>query len=89
MDGAAGAGRRARAGGASAGLLVDIPALALGVNDHELAHCRRGLEIADTVVQDVAFVLAAVFCAQLGGRAVRAWQFGLRRPGAAGARRSG
>ena len=27
-----------------------------------------GLSIADTVVQDVGFVLAAVYCAQLGGR---------------------
>ena len=31
-------------------------------------------------MQDVAFVLAAVYCAQLGGRTVRAWQFGLRPP---------
>ena len=27
-------------------------------------------------------MLAAVYCAQLGGRTVRAWQFGLRPPGA-------
>ncbi len=40
--------------------------------------CPPGLTIADTVVQDVAFVLAAVFFAQLGGRSVSAWQFGLR-----------
>ena len=40
-----------------------------------------GLTIADTVVQDVGFVLAALCCAQLGGRVVRAWQFGLRPPG--------
>ena len=51
-----------------------------GRDDHHLAHAA-GLSIADTVVQDVGFVLAAVFFAQLGGRAVRAWQFGLRRPG--------
>src|ERR1700736_3172880 len=37
-----------------------------------------GLVIADTAVQDVAFVMVAVFFAQLGGRAIRAWQFGLR-----------
>src|ERR1019366_7527225 len=40
-----------------------------------------GLIIADTAVQDLAFVLVAVYCAQLGARAVRSWQFGLRRPG--------
>jgi membrane protease YdiL (CAAX protease family) len=63
-----------------AGLLVDIPALALGVNI-TASHLPPGLEIADTVVQDIAFVFAAVFCAQLGGRTVKAWQFGLRPPG--------
>jgi uncharacterized protein len=62
-----------------AGLLVDLPALALGVNVTS-SHVPGGLEIADTVVQDVAFVVAAVFFAQLGGRTVRAWQFGLRPP---------
>ena len=40
-----------------------------------------GIEISDTFVQDAAFVGAAVFCAHLGGRVVRSWQFGLRRPG--------
>ena len=44
------------------------------------SHTPPGLTIADTVVQDVGFVLAAVYCAHLGGRAVRSWQFGLRRP---------
>jgi uncharacterized protein len=58
-------------------LLVDIPALAFGVNV-SASHVPPGLEIADTVVQDGAFVLAPVFFAQLGGRAVSAWQFGLR-----------
>ena len=33
-------------------------------------------------MQDVGFVVVAVYCAQLGGRIVRSWQFGLRRPGA-------
>jgi CAAX protease family protein len=59
------------------GLLVDIPALLLGVSI-TASHVPPGLAIADTVVQDGAFVLAAVFCARLGGRTVRAWQFGLR-----------
>jgi membrane protease YdiL (CAAX protease family) len=62
------------------GLLVDIPALALGVNvtAHNLPD---GLQVADTAVQDVGFVLVAVFFAQLGGRTVSAWQFGLRPTG--------
>jgi uncharacterized protein len=62
------------------GLVVDLPALALGVKLTS-SHTPPGLVIADTVVQDVAFVIAALYCAQLGGRAVRSWQFGLRRPG--------
>jgi uncharacterized protein len=61
------------------GLVVDIPAVVLGAKITS-SHTPPGLSIADTVVQDVAFVLAAVFFAQLGGRAVAAWQFGLRRP---------
>jgi membrane protease YdiL (CAAX protease family) len=63
------------------GLVVDLPALAFGV-DLTSSHTPAGLVILDTVVQDVAFVVAAVYCAKLGGRAVRSWQFGLRRPGA-------
>jgi membrane protease YdiL (CAAX protease family) len=59
------------------GLLVDIPALALGVKISE-AHVPPGIEIADTAVQDLAFVFAALFFAQLGGRSLDAWQFGLR-----------
>jgi uncharacterized protein len=59
------------------GLLVDIPALALGVNV-TANHIPNGLQVADTAVQDVGFVLVAIFFAQLGGRAVHAWQFGLR-----------
>jgi hypothetical protein len=58
-------------------LLVDIPALAFGVRISS-SHVPPGLAIADTTVQDGAFVLVAVFFAQLGGRAVSAWQFGLR-----------
>ncbi len=59
------------------GLLVDIPAAILGVSISS-SHVPPGLEIADTIVQDAAFVLAAVLFAQIGGRQVRAWQFGLR-----------
>ncbi len=59
------------------GLLVDIPALLLGV-DISADHVPHGLQIADTFVQDCAFVAVAVFFAQLGGRRVSASQFGLR-----------
>jgi len=58
-------------------LIVDIPALALGVKITS-SHVPPGVEIADTVVQDCAFVAVAVFFAQLGGRGVSAWQLGLR-----------
>jgi membrane protease YdiL (CAAX protease family) len=61
------------------GLLVEIPALALGAHITS-EHSPAGVTIADTIVQDVGFVAVAVFFAQLGGRAVGAWQFGLRRP---------
>jgi hypothetical protein len=62
------------------GLIIDLPAAAFGVNITS-SHIPGGLEIADTVVQEVAFVLVAAYCAGIGGRAVRSWQFGLRRPG--------
>jgi uncharacterized protein len=62
-----------------ASLIVDLPAAAFGVNVTS-SHLPAGLEIADTVVQDVVFVLTAVYCAQIGGRVVRSWQFGLRPP---------
>lgn len=62
------------------GLAVDIPAAILGVSISS-SHTPGGLEIADTVVQDGAFVLAAVLFAKVGGRTVSAWQFGLQRPG--------
>jgi CAAX protease family protein len=61
-------------------LVVDLPALALGANVSS-SHTPPGLVLADTVVQDVGFVLAAIYFAHLGGRTVRSWQFGLRRPG--------
>src|SRR5580693_1266288 len=59
------------------GLIVDIPALALGVKITS-SHTPPGLELADTVVQDVVFVLTVVLFAQLGGRTVRSWQLGFR-----------
>jgi membrane protease YdiL (CAAX protease family) len=63
------------------GLIVDVPAtLAFGVKITS-SHTPPGIEIADTVIQDIGFVLAGVYCAKLGGRVARAWQFGLRRPG--------
>ncbi|HWX86823.1 MAG TPA: type II CAAX endopeptidase family protein [Solirubrobacteraceae bacterium] len=59
------------------GLIVDIPALILGAKI-SAEHTPPGLEFADTVVQDVVFVLTAVMFAQLGGRTVSSWQFGFR-----------
>ena len=59
------------------GLIVDIPAIVLGVKVSS-SHVPPGLELADTIVQDVAFVLTVVLFAQLGGRTVRSWQLGLR-----------
>ncbi len=61
-------------------LIVDLPAHALGANI-TTSHTPPGVEIADTFLQDIAFVLAAVFCASIGTRVARAWQFGLRPPG--------
>jgi hypothetical protein len=61
------------------GLVIDIPAVVLGAKITS-SHTPPALSIADTVVQDVGFVAAAVFCAQLGRRTVSAWQFGLRSP---------
>jgi len=58
-------------------LVIDIPALALGVKITS-SHVPPGVVIADTAVQDAAFVAVAVFFAQLGGRALGAWQLGLR-----------
>jgi len=58
-------------------LVIDIPALALGVKITS-SHVPPGVVIADTALQDAAFVAVAVFFAQLGGRALGAWQLGLR-----------
>ncbi len=61
------------------GLIVDLPAAAFGVNITS-SHIPAGLEIADTIVQDIAFIVVAVLFARMGGRVVRSWQFGLRPP---------
>jgi membrane protease YdiL (CAAX protease family) len=61
-------------------VVVDLPAQALGV-EVSGSHVPAGLTIADTFVQDLAFVVGSVYAAKLGGRVVRSWQFGLRRPG--------
>jgi membrane protease YdiL (CAAX protease family) len=59
------------------GLIVDIPALVLGVKISS-EHTPPGIELGDTVVQDIVFVLTAIMFARFGGRTVRSWQFGLR-----------
>jgi len=64
---------------AVAGLAVDLPAALFGVNI-TATHLPGWLELLDTIVQDAAFVGAAVLFAHVGGRAVSAWQFGLRPP---------
>jgi len=65
---------------AVASIVVDIPALVLGVKV-TAQHTPPGITLADTFVQDVGFVVVAVWFAHLGGRVVRSWQFGLRMPG--------
>jgi uncharacterized protein len=59
------------------GLIVDIPAAALGAHVNS-SNLSPGLTIADTTVQDIGFIAVAVFFAQLGGRKVDAAMFGLR-----------
>jgi hypothetical protein len=61
-------------------IVVDLPAVALGVKVTS-SHTPPGLTIADTFVQDLAFIAAPLWCAQRFSRVVRSWQFGLRRPG--------
>jgi membrane protease YdiL (CAAX protease family) len=63
------------------GLIIDLPATLLFGVSITKDHTPPGIELVDTIVQDIAFVLAAVYCAHIGGRIVRAWQFGLRPPG--------
>lgn len=61
------------------GLIVDVPAALLGgVKLDSSSSLPAGLTVADTFVQDAAFVGAVVIFASLGGRTVRAWQLGLR-----------
>jgi hypothetical protein len=62
------------------GLIVDLPATAFGVKI-TTEHTPAGIVIADTFVQDIGFICAAIYFAHLGGRRVAGWQFGLRRPG--------
>ena len=62
------------------GLVVDLPLVVLGVKITS-SHTPPGVSLLDTVVQDVGFVVVALYFARLGGRAVRSWQFGLRSPG--------
>jgi membrane protease YdiL (CAAX protease family) len=57
--------------------LVNIPALALGVRITS-SHVPHGIELGDTFVQDLGFVLTAVLFARLGRRSLRSWQLGLR-----------
>jgi uncharacterized protein len=57
------------------GLIVDIPAIALGVKISS-GYTPPGIELADTVVQEVVFVLTAIMFARFGGRTVRSWQLG-------------
>lgn len=59
------------------GLIVDIPAIALGVKLSS-SHTPPGIELGDTVAQDIVFVLSVILFAQMGGRKVRSWQIGFR-----------
>ena len=59
------------------GVIVDVPAVAFGVRITS-AHIPPGIVNLDTAVQDVGFIVTAVFFAHLGGRAVTASDFGLR-----------
>jgi membrane protease YdiL (CAAX protease family) len=70
------------------GLVVDLPAVAFGVKITS-SHTPQGIQLADTFVQDLAFVAAAIYCAHIGGRKVSAWQFGLRPPAMSWARAAG
>lgn len=60
-----------------AGLIIDIPLVALGVHVSS-SKPPGGVVIADTAVQDAIFVATAVVLAGTGARKVYSWQFGLR-----------
>jgi membrane protease YdiL (CAAX protease family) len=62
------------------GLIVDLPAAVFFGVSITSSHVPGGLELADTVVQDLIFILTAILFARMGGRKVRSWQFGLRPP---------
>jgi CAAX protease family protein len=62
---------------AVASLIVDIPALALGVKVTS-SPTPPGIVLGDTFVQDIGFVLTPILFAGFGGRAVYAWQLGYR-----------
>jgi hypothetical protein len=70
------------------GFVVDVIAVIAGVKISG-SHTPPGIVLADTFLQDGAFVLAAVWSAHLGGRAVRAWQLGWRAPGVGWRRAAG
>jgi uncharacterized protein len=59
------------------GVIVDIPAVVFGVRITS-THIPPGIVNLDTFVQDIGFIVTAVFFAHLGGRAVAASDFGLR-----------
>ncbi|HEY7932983.1 MAG TPA: CPBP family intramembrane glutamic endopeptidase [Solirubrobacteraceae bacterium] len=65
---------------ATGALVIDLPAALLFGVSVTASKLPGGLAIADTIVQDGAFVAAAVIIARTGGRTVRSWQFGLRPP---------
>jgi hypothetical protein len=60
-------------------LIVDVPAAALGAKVTG-SHTSPGLTVANTFVQDLAFVGSAVLCAYIGAHRVSAYDLGLRPP---------
>jgi membrane protease YdiL (CAAX protease family) len=60
-------------------LVVDVPALALGATVTS-SHTSPGVTLANTFVQDLAFVAAAVLSAYIGAHRVSAADLGLRPP---------
>lgn len=60
-----------------ASVIVDLPLLAIGVHVNA-RNPPGGVLIADTALQDLIFVGAAIVLAGNGARKVSSWQFGLR-----------
>jgi uncharacterized protein len=56
-------------------VVIEIPAAIAGA---DLSHNPPGVELSATVVQDLAFVFGAVWCARTIGHAAESWRFGLR-----------